>query len=67
MTPLEGDADEINIDQLNHAELKAKLKQMNVKTRIKNVDRLRQPISQTDIFMQLNNPYKSATQRGLDF
>ena len=42
MTPLEGDADELNIDLLNHAELKAKLKQMNVKTRIKNVDRLRQ-------------------------
>ena len=41
VTRLEGDADEINIDQLNHAD-KAKLKQMNVKTQIKNVDRLRQ-------------------------
>ena len=42
VTPLEGDADELYIDLLNHAELKDKLKQMNVKTRIKNVDRLRQ-------------------------
>ena len=42
VTPLEGDADELNIDLLNHAELKAKLKLMNVKTRIKNVNRLRQ-------------------------
>ena len=32
VTPLEGDADELNIDLLNHAERKAKLKQMNVKT-----------------------------------
>lgn len=39
VTPLE---DELNLNQLNRDELKAKLRQMNVKTRVRNVERLRQ-------------------------
>ena len=40
VTPLEDD--ELNIDDLTQEELKAKLREMNVKTRVRNGDRLRQ-------------------------
>ena len=34
--------DDMNVDELGEKELKAKLKEMNVNTRIRNVDKLRQ-------------------------
>ena len=40
VTPL--DDDEENVDNMNEAEVKAKLKEMGVKTRVKNADKLRQ-------------------------
>ena len=40
MTPREDD--ELNIDGMNETNLKTKLKEMNVKTRVRNVDKLRQ-------------------------
>lgn len=40
VTPREDD--ELNIDGMNETNLKTKLKEMNVKTRVRNVDKLRQ-------------------------
>ena len=40
VTPLEDD--ELNVNELTREELKAKLREMNVKTRVQNLDRLRQ-------------------------
>jgi hypothetical protein len=40
VTPL--DDDEENVDNTNEAEVKAKLKEMGVKTRVKNAEKLRQ-------------------------
>ena len=39
VTPLE---DQLKIDQLNQDELRAKLRQINVKTRVRSIERLRQ-------------------------